>query len=298
MPLTVTTPEDLLACVPICLGFVPEASVVMLSMPAGAGPHARVDLPPGADVAELAECLVRPAVQHRVGGVVLCLYTDLPDAPAVADQLLESFTTGGVEVIQLIAADGRCWLPMLPQQRGGPPREYDVHSHPLLVRAVVEGRVVLSSRRELEASVQSDPDAVRQVAEALQRVAPPDPEWVRETLDRHVQSGTTPAPAELARLVCSVLDPACRDAAWGWVRRDEARRHAELWLAVVRATPAPFLAAPAAVLALLAWLSGDGALAWCALDRARETGVRCTLADLVEDLLNGAVSPMQWRPVV
>ena len=55
------------------------------------------------------------------------------------------------------------------------------------------------------------------------------------------------------------------------------------------------LAPVASVLAFLAWLSGDGALAWCALDRAAEGDPPCTLADAVTEALDLALPPDVWE---
>ena len=41
--------------------------------------------------------------------------------------------------------------------------------------------------------------------------------------------------------------------------------------------------------------AGDGALAWCAVDRGREVDPDHSLAGLVADLLEGAVPPTAWE---
>ena len=46
LPFTARCPEDVLAVVPVLLGFVPEESVAMLTFGAPRVFHARVDLPP------------------------------------------------------------------------------------------------------------------------------------------------------------------------------------------------------------------------------------------------------------
>ena len=49
--------------------------------------------------------------------------------------------------------------------------------------------------------------------------------------------------------------------------------------------------APAALLAFAAWQAGDGALAWCAVDRCLEADPDYSLAGLVAELLTAAVPP-------
>ena len=65
----------------------------------------------------------------------------------------------------------------------------------------------------------------------------------------------------------------------------------------MRRAPLEVLAPPATLLAFAAWLAGDGALAWCALDRAREADPDYSMAALVERALTCAVPPSTWEPL-
>ena len=69
--LTARRPEDLLAAVPVVLGFRPCDSLVMLTFDAQRTFHARVDLPPPGDVEaslpELADALLSPCLGPRGG---------------------------------------------------------------------------------------------------------------------------------------------------------------------------------------------------------------------------------------
>ncbi|HEV2797036.1 MAG TPA: DUF4192 family protein, partial [Nocardioides sp.] len=113
---------------------------------------------------------------------------------------------------------------------------------------------------------------------------------VREHDDR----GTTFAPAELAAVAVSLPLGEVRDEAWTWLDRADARRAVDLWSDAVRRMPTSHVAGPAAVLAFAAWLVGDGALAWCAVDRCREADPTHSLASLVAQLLDSATSPDLW----
>lgn len=57
------------------------------------------------------------------------------------------------------------------------------------------------------------------------------------------------------------------------------------------------MAPAAALLGFCAWLSGNGALGWCAVDRALEADPDQSLARLVGDVLTAAMPPWRWRPV-
>jgi hypothetical protein len=89
-------------------------------------------------------------------------------------------------------------------------------------------------------------------------------------------------------------DLGVRDAAWGSMTRDDAPRHVELWTDAVQRSPDDLVGAPSAVLGVAAWLAGNGALAWCAVDRCVESEPDSSLAALVGDLLSHAVPPSSW----
>jgi hypothetical protein len=88
-----------------------------------------------------------------------------------------------------------------------------------------------------------------------------------------------------------------RDAACAAMSRDAAVGHVRLWTDAVQRAPADLVAAPAAVLALAAWLAGHGALAWCAVERSQAADPGSSLAGLVADLLTRAVPPSAWARV-
>lgn len=299
--MTARTPEDLLAVVPVVLGFEPAGSAVMLTTGGGSTMQARVDLPTDpADAVALdafVDSLVRPAAQHRVPAVVLVLYTaDRRVARTACRLLRRGFGQEGIRVVDVLRAHGGRWFPLL-DDRGGRGRDgvaYDTSAHPFVAEAVAQGRVVHGSREELAASLLPFPAGVAEVA-AARPAEPATTEWVWETLERHTTSGTPLAPDDAARLLEALADPALRDACWLRLERSRARDDVHLWCDLVRRAPDDLVAHPAAVLAMAAWVAGDGALAWCAVDRAREPDPHHSLARLVADLLLAAVSPAEWE---
>jgi hypothetical protein len=66
---------------------------------------------------------------------------------------------------------------------------------------------------------------------------------------------------------------------------------------VVRRSPDPLLAPPAALLAFTAWLSGDGALAWCAVDLCQGAEPGYSMAGLVTQALAGGIPPAAWSGI-
>lgn len=299
--LTARSPEDILAMVPVVLGFVPTDSITMLTFGAARTFHARVDLPPPDEpVEEVVGSLCEPAVRHGVRRVVFVLHTAAPlPAERVCRRLVRTFRAAGIEVIDVIRADGRRWFPMLHGRRAAGPAgtPYDVSSHRFAAQAVVEGRVTHGSRTELAASLATDAARAALVAAALEseRDAPDDPCWVRATLARHAGAGTVPTDEEAARLLeAADLGGLALTAVLGGIPREDAARHVALWTDLLRRAPEELVPAAASVLGLLAWLAGHGALAWCAVDRATALEPDHELAGVVADLLAGAVPPTSW----
>ncbi len=316
------SPEDLLALVPVVLGFEPAESVVMLTFDAANPFHARVDLPRARDDAPaVAALLLDPATRHRVRRVVLLLYSAEPDRRVVADTwraLRRGCRERGLHVVEALRVSPTRYHPLLGggtrlRETGVP---YDVTTHPFRAQAVLEGRVTRRTRADLAAGLQSDPRAVAAVEAAAARTpawpweeeaeAPPpalltEGEWVEQEVERHLDAGTVPDDAAAARLLRALTVVAVRDAAWSRLPRQRARDGVQLFTDLVRRAPDPWVPPAAALLAWAAWQAGEGALAWCALDRADAVDPRYPLARTIAGALARAVPPsavdacFDWR---
>ena len=301
--LTARCPEDVLALIPVVLGFVPDTSVVMLTFGAARPFHARVDLPPTRDkIPELVASLLEPARLHRVRRAFFVVYSSDPRlSGAVTRALARSFEEVGVDVMDVLRADGERWYAALGRP-GVPARgvPYDVSAHPFVAQAVVDGRVTHGSREELRSTMAGQPAQVGRVVAALAALTGDPPPvldegaWAAELVGRHTRDATAPDDADLARLLRGMLELRVRDAAWSPMCREGAPEAVRFWTDVVRRSPAPLLAAPAALLAFAAWLAGQGAVAWCALDRCAEADDDYSLAGLVEHALTQALPPEAW----
>lgn len=299
------TPEDLLAAVPCILGFRPADSVVMLTFGRpGHTFHARVDLPTDpADHPEAVAVLLDPVLRHGVERVAFVLYTRDPvPAELLADELASGFADAGVEVVEVLRADGERWFPLSPWRGPGDDtgRPYDDRTHRFLAQSVLEGRVTHESREELADSlVGTDLAAIEAVARAARqagadhRPRAAEKQWVAHAV-RRALDGDRLDDGEVGRLLVACQDVELRDEAWLLMDREGAAAHVELWRDVVRRCPTELLAAPAALLAFAAWLSGHGALAWCALDRCAEADPGYRMAGLVAGALEQALPPTAW----
>ena len=301
--LTLRSPEDLLAAAPVVLGFVPTDSAVMFTFDAPSTFHARVDLPrAGDEVDECVDTLLAPSVHHEVGRVLFMLYTDdAVSAERLSRRLVRAFRAAGIEVIDVLRADGRRWFPLLRSRRSVSPSgvPYDVSAHLFAAESVLSGRVTHRSRADLEATLSPDPSATARVAAAVRGPAcpPPDASWLPATVARHVSVGSVPDDGEAARLLTRLVDIQVRDSALGLLSRATAEAHARFWGDLVRRAPDHLVAPAAAVLGVAAWVSGNGALAWCAVDRCLAADPDYRIAHYLAQLLTRAVPPSTWEEV-
>jgi hypothetical protein len=314
---TARGPVDLLAAVPYVLGFHPKDSVVLLTFGPGEAFHARVDLPIGGDdQLAVVEMLLEVVTHHGVDRVALLLYTD--DAWAAAefhDVAVPRFVGGGVEVIDVLRVGAERFHSA--DEPEDPGTAYDLRTHAFTAEQVVAGTVVERSRDDLAAGLDCvDDEDARAVAEAAARFderfaglpafvsvdricrdLADEARWLQRTIRRHVRR-RTPLPVEDAgRMLVLTADVALRDVAWAEMSRANASDHLELWRGLVRRCPPDLLPAATCLLAFAAWLSGQGALAWCALDRCVEIDPDYSMAACIGQLLAGAVPPSVWTPI-
>jgi len=311
-PFIAREPVDLIAVAPFLLGFHPHDSVVLLTLGAAETFHARVDLPLDPDEqAAVVDMLAEVLSRHGVRRVALLLYTEEAWVAATFhDAAVARLLADGVELIAVLRVGCDRFHDAGDVDDPGTP--YDVRTHRFTAEQVLEGTVVHHDRDELAATLEPvDPADARAVAEEAERVAAelsgapggaridlaPHARWVQEVIRRHVRTGSPLAVPDAARLVLLVGLIEVRDVAWAEMSRPTAPAHVELWRDLVRRCPRDLLPATASLLAFAAWLSGHGALAWCAIDRCTAVDPDYSMADCVGDLLEGAVPPSVWTPI-
>lgn len=304
--LTVRGPEDLLAATPVLLGFHPEESLVMLTFGADHTFHARVDLPPPGDEGALDEAVAAvlgPSLRHGVDRVMFVVYSgDAALAARLAAALVPAFVADGIGVIGVVRADqGRwCSVPLRAGVSEPEMRPYDDHHHAFSVQAVYDGRVTLASREQVRATVAPDTDRRARwsgLIAALPDPGPTDVRWARDRLADWAATGAEPDDEGAARVLRAVVRIDVRDAALYAVTRDTARDHLRTWAALLRGAPDAAVPDTAAVTAFCAWQAGDGALAWCALDRCFDVDPEHPLGRCVGECLARALPPTAWDDV-
>jgi hypothetical protein len=297
---------DLIALVATTLGFHPTRSIVLLCVDDdGRVFQARCDLAPSAHgIPDVVDSLLSAALRNGGCSTFLLTYTDdtrlsRAHLRAVTRELVAA---GREVVLRLRVHEGR-WFPAAgqssPETRFGVP--FDLGSHPLMARRVLRGEVMHADRDELVRSLDPTPGAEADaVAAAYARLGRLDrgpvalrreAAWLRRALGE--EPGSWP-PETLARVLRAVAVGRVRDEALGEIQPHTAEEWLRVWTRVMRLAPAEAAAAPAALLGFAAWMGGDGALAWCGVERAFAVDRRQSLARLVSDLLEAAVPPTAW----
>lgn len=316
-PFVARSEADLAAMVPLALGFHPTESVVVMTFGPAAF-HARVDLPSAAALRdgageEVAHLLAHACVRNAARvAAVLVFSDDHLRARRQGEQVLHALHDAGLDVVDVLRVHAGRWFEPLRDDEVG--TAYQLDSHPFTVRGVYEGVAVHGDRAALAATlVGSERERLGRdelaracasrgwllagaVDEELLRT---EARWVRERVRRavaQVRAGGDPGVdlPDAARLLVAVRRGDLRDAAWIDLTRDHAEAHVPLWRDLVRRAPAELVPSVAGLLAMAAYRSGDGALAWCAIDRAIATEPDHTLVRLVADALTAAVPPSAW----
>ena len=329
-------PGDLAAGLPQLLGYRPTESVVLVALGGETGRRVgltvRADLPPPGYARELAVVLARslstdgpraalafvvseepdepvPLLPAGVGPGGGC-GTDLPHRPLVHDLVLALDAVGLPLEQALLVRAGRWWDFDCPgaccAPDGGTPLPSGVGA--LEVAAVASGTVVAADRGALVARLAPPGESSRAAMEAVVlRVGLQGPVG-RSAARRRIRSavgrcrpgrdGERPADEEVARIVWSLRQPDVRDWALLLSLGDDAAAAEALWTECTRRAPSPLDAFPAALVAVCAWLRGDGAMANIALDRALDSEPGNPLAGLLQDALSACVPPRQLRALL
>lgn len=305
---------DLIAAVPALLGFYPTRSVILLAhddVTGRIGATARTDLGLTRAGALRKDCrthLGEAVRMLRNQGVdrLFCLVVDdrplVRATPAVMQAIEEAgrsqiVAEPDLEVVDVVLvdriADGRRWVCGHGESGSLP----DPESSPVMLAAVIEGRVIHRSRTELTAQlVEEGPGVVAdRCRDAATYEADGDPCELLAALVGAVTAQRSGAlsDADVALLGGALLDLQVRDAAMALgltVMADEARLLFAELARRLRGTPR---AAAATLVAASGYLRGDGPLTGIALDAALTADRHYRGARLLAEALAAGMPPRE-----
>ena len=308
--MSLANPEAAIAAVPSLLGFTPHHSVVVLWMRDGElALTQRIDLPVDArpPAAWLDACVnhVGAAAAHEAIIVVFASRgndRELPFARAV-DHLEARLAEHRVELIDALLADDERWFsyrcdgPCCPIQ--GRCIDPDVRMR-VGAAFALEGVAPFPDRDAVVGSLGRDPQAHQDVRRRLPRRPRT---WTERSRDavlrgpmRRLLAGSPLDVSDSARVIAGLVDIRVRDTVlWRLSRVHDGRVVLPGFIGALRAAPDGYVAPIATVTAIAAWLTGDGARASIAVERARAEDPDYGLALLVETALRAGLPPKVWR---
>lgn len=307
-------PTDLASAVPHLLGFHPTDSVVAIAL---RGLRERVAFTMRLDLieprydAEVAEMTALRMAHAHADAVMLCIYTDGPkgDEELPRRALVEAVHAAlGVPLREALLVDDGCvWSYLCADPHCCPPegralRPDSPGALALAAAHALHGNVVLPDRDALVATTA----AVRGVTadSMLQAIARVDLDALVDRGDAFLDalceriSDTSAALShdEAAALVVLLHDIDFRDLLIARLAAGEDTL-GRLVAIVARLAQPPYDAPAAAVLAMSAYLRGEGVVASAAAERALGTDPHYSLAQLVLDCLARQLDPAEVRRV-
>ena len=318
----------LLAVIPHLLGFIPQASVVVIGT---APPRSRIrvtlryDLPdpPGLGAAaDLAAHAAAVIGSQRLEAAVAVGYGPETLVTPVAEAMREAFADAGIELQEFLRVqDSRYWSYVCRNEAccpaAGVPLDPDLHCAAALAdfglpvladRTALAARVAPLGGIAAESMRQATRRAEQHVAQLLakvrksarlgaarQMIATEGLAAVGAMIARYREGGRFTTDYEVARLTVALRDLRVRDDAWARMDPGHSAAHQRLWTDVTRRAQPGHVAAPAALLAFVAWQSGDGALANVALDRALADDPRYSMALLLRQVITAGAPPALAR---
>ena len=311
-------PGALIAALPAVLGFVPENSLVLVSLDGGEmGSVMRVDL--SEDVADRVGHLAEiAAAAGPEAAIAVIVDADGAHCPGCNDEhrqlcaaLAEALAQHDIQlwaahVVDRVDRGGR-WHCVDGCGAGG--AIDDPSASPLAAAAVLDGRRLYRRRADLQAVIAVDAarsaelaDPLRQHAakrEVAQRV---DPVGCARRDVRHamaaaarVAGGETPSGTELAAVGCALSDVQVRDTLYALAVGERAGDAESLWALLARSLPEPWRVEALVLLAFSAYARGDGPLAGVSLDAALRCDPEHRMGRMLDQALQSGLRPERIR---
>src|SRR5271166_2862719 len=312
-------PGALIAALPAVLGFVPEKSLVLVSLEdGGLGSVMRVDLSEELldRVEHLAEVAAAAAPEAAIAVIVDADGAHCPRCNEEYRQLCavlsEALSQCDIElwaahVVDRIAVGGR-WLCVDGCGAGG--LVDDPSASPLAVAAVLDGRRLYARRADLQPVIALDDRAGRATLadligkhavsrDAAHRTDPAA--CVRRDVEdaiaaaARVGEGQQLSDAELAGLACALADVEVRDTLYALAVGQSAGEAESLWALLSRSLPTPWRVEALVLVAFSAYVRGDGPLAGVSLEAALRCQPGHRMAAMLDTALQSGLRPEHIR---
>ncbi len=312
-------PGALIAALPAVLGFVPEKSLVLVSVDRGElGSVMRVDLSPALtdNVDHLAEVAAAASPEAAIAVIVDAEGARCPmcndDYRQLCGALGAALSNHDVvlwaaHVVDQVGAGGRWHCVDGCGQRGV---VEDPSASPLAMAAVLDGRRLYARRADLQAVIAvDDPARTATLVELIrERSLSREADW-RDDPDgcgrRDVQAAMAAAArlaeggelsdADAALLAPALTDTQVRDTLYALAVGANAADAETLWAVLARMLPEPWRVEALVLLAFSAYARGDGPLAGVSLEAALRADPTHRMAGMLDTALQSGMRPEQIR---
>lgn len=312
-------PGALIAALPAVLGFVPEQSLVLVSLEHGEmGAVMRIDLPKAldGDLSHLAELASASGADTVVAVIVDAEGAQCPmcnqDYRDLCDELSSALSAHDMElyaghVVDRVEAGGR-WHCV--DGCGAFGAVEDPMASPLAAAAVLDGRRLYRRRADLQAVVKvvDEKRSAALVPVISERGEVREADWRADpdgcgrrdveaamALGARVCDGEELEDAELAGLACALTDVAVRDTLYALAVGADTARAEALWALLARTLPDPWRIEALVLLAFSAYARGDGPLAGLSLEAALRSDPDHRMACMLDTALQSGMRPEQIR---
>jgi hypothetical protein len=318
----VGSPGDILAVVPLLLGFHPSGSIVVLGI-TGRGRQVslafRYDLPDPPDArlsAEIAAHAVTVLARQHIAAAIVIGYGPGALVTPVADRIGQRLRAARIETLDVLRVqDARYWSYLCRDPRCCPADgvPFDPAGHPAALALAATEPAPAASREELAATLAPVTGPAAQAMRtktrkaqlaAVRRISRDGRAGLHEAGRRAVKAALARYRADpqvvLSDWQCAWLsvvlaELAVRDDAWARMDPEHVAAHQRLWTHVVRRAQPGYVAAPAALLAFIAWQGGQGTLANIAIDRALADMPGYSMAVLIGEAVSTGAPPSVAR---
>jgi hypothetical protein len=309
-------PGDLLAVIPLLLGFHPQDSLVIVAVH---GPQHRVRLalrydlpdPPDRDTAAgITSHITGVLNREDITTVLVAGYGPGTLVTPLADRIRPALEEAGITLHDLLRIeDGRYWSYLCTDPACCPPEGLPLDpASPAAASLQAQGATAAPSRSALAATIAPvtgpEAEAMKRATARAEHAAMRQfhdggkAAWYeagRKSVIRFVTTyrdgRAVTSPARIARLTVALAALPVRDDAWARMTPGHRDAHLRLWTDVTRHAQPGYVPAPASLLAFCAWQSGDGALATIALQRALDDDPEYSMALLLLDALRAGIPP-------
>jgi hypothetical protein len=286
MTVSIQSPDELIAVIPHLLGFKPVA---------------RVDLPVTARDRDFVWNSIRDAfsryAQPGTSVGIVCMTADRAMAEEVGPEFVARLDTIGIDTQLVLWADETRWADLDTGDMG---LQTDAARERIAAATVLTGRAQpAGSRDSLATSLVGDREPVARLlpetrTTARENTAKVEGRWALSRVQRFQRDGVRLSDSDAARLLVASESIPNRDQLWLDMNRGNATSHVALWTDMTQRAPDEVRAAPASLLGFAGWLSGHGALAWCALDQV-PADKPYALASLVAAAVQTGMHPREWE---